>query len=1194
MLKSVEIIGFKSFADRTRFEFGDGITAIVGPNGSGKSNIVDAVKWVLGEQSMKKLRSQDATDVIFSGTVSRPPAGAAEVSLTFDNAKKIFNIDAPEVHFTRRVYRSGEGEYLINRQASRLKYFKDLLSGTGLGTQAYSIIEQGRVESLLQTSAVQRRVIFDDAAGISRFNAQKQEIQRRYERVKANLLRLADIKNGVEQQLKHARGQAGKARQYQQHKERLQTLRIESAQIKYRQQRFLYEKLQSEIAEQNEAAEKNAAAVNETENNLAAFNADVEQIDIELRRFESGLAAVRQKIAGEENTIESQFLQIDEIDREIAGHRQQMTDWASKNAGIEEQIRKMSSESDRLKRQTDEAAESYQALSRQESVLAEKCQEQQRLRDHLRKDIETKNKQNVKLAGAVSGLESRLTALQAAETNDAAKLGKIGKQNADWQRQCEELHDAAGQLEKTVQQKAAQLEEAKKRKQTQTKQLTELTKKLSLQKQKQSGLKERSALLEELIRKHEGISPGVREVLLQSRDPKSPFRHVFGLVADLLIADYDTAPLIDLALGVNSQHVVVSPEKELFRHIEKNAGQFAGRVGFIWLDPTEQEAAWMSDAGFAGRAGVLGRADQFVQNEPKFDHLAKRLLGRIWIVKDLAAARKLYRESDDRTSFLTVSGEMLTPDGSLIVGPKNTAGGLMTRRSELRTLNEQIAALDAEVSETEMISMRAADDVGTSETEVEEETREHQKAVTEYESAYLKRQHAEERYRQGVEQYHTLESEIGKIKEQIVRTEEELKETKTQRESLDEQLVALDIQFTENTQTLEEAERTYHAHRKRTTDMKVEWAKSGHRLESLHEQIRQFGEQLTERQTMLTEHRQRSRTLIERRDNTLLGILRIESALAAFYLQKEELSAAAASVHEKRSDIAAQRTKLQTELKRQQHELQKIRTKIHTGQIESERCSQEQKQIIDRIREDYGADITVGDPQTADENIGDYQKEIEDLRSKLSRLGNVNLEAMETLDQLEKQYKHYSVQYEDCISAMKLTEKLIEDVDRQNKTAFEETFNGVRSHFQTLFQKLFGGGSADLVLDNPGNVLESGVEIIAKPPGKELKNVMLLSGGEKTLTCFALLLAFFRFKPNPVCILDECDAALDEGNVDRYNSMLKEFGMETQFLMITHSKKSMAFAQTLYGITMQDAGVSKSVSVRYVDVGDNGEILKAA
>jgi chromosome segregation protein len=1261
VLRAIELSGFKSFADRTHLEFEDGISALVGPNGSGKSNIVDAIKWVLGEQSMKKLRSNESTDVIFSGSAERAPMSSAEVTLTFDNSKKTFSLDTPEVHITRRVYRSGEGEYLINRQASRLKDIKDLLSGTGLGTQAYSIIEQGRVESLLQSTSVQRRVIFEEAAGISRFNARKLEVQRRLERVDQNLVRLSDIVSEVDHQLRTARNQAGKAQLYRQYTQRLQELRIQAGLVDYRQRALRCQELQAEADALTQTADELAAEVEENEKNLNAFVTEIEEIDQVIRRFEGEMAATRERISGEESTIELQSAQVEELEAELIHHGRQLIELNVRSVDIEEMMHKTNDDIRKAKRSTADITESYQKLIRQSEELAQFCKEKQDEKDLLRQEAETKNRQNVKLAGSISGLESRLATLEHSKEQNAVRLEKLKTQNLELEQQCNTLRDGVDNLEDTVRQKQLQLEEAKQRKNSRILQLTQWTQELSVQKQKQSGMRERISVLEELIRKNEGLNPGVREVLQQSRDPQSPFRHVFGLVADLLRVDVEAASLIELALGANAQYVVVSPKAELFRHVERNAIHFAGRVGFIWLDPSQKEAPWMKDKGFTGRSGVLGRADQFVKVDPKFVHLAHRLLGRTWIVENITVARQLYKESDDRTNLLTVSGELLTPDGALIVGPPSSSSGLITRRSELRTLGEQMTKLDAEVAEKEIEVAVAKERVAGDEIDVEAETREHQKAVTEYDAQRLKLSTADERLRQGLEQFQHLNDEIEKLESQICRTTVELEQTKLLREELNEQLTALEIRQIESKQQLEESEFHYAEHQRKTTNVKIELAKSEERLDFLKERVRQFEDHLQERQNLLAEHQRRSRSLKERRETILFAILRIESCLALLYLKKESMTRDAAGSYQTRQELSTKRTKSQTELKRLQHELQKTRTKVHAKQLDLERCVQEQKTLMDRIREDYGIDIADMDRQMSDKNktvnnkavdnetdnneadnnetdhdeavdnetdnnetehdeavdneannnetdnnktvsfsgeqdlpSDDYQKEIEDLRAKLQRLGSVNLEAIETLEELETRYTTLSNQYNDLTGAKKSIEKIIEKINTESQQLFEETFEGVRNHFRELFQHLFGGGNADLVLENPENILESGVDIVAKPPGKELKSVMLLSGGEKTLTCVALLLAFFRYKPNPVCILDECDAALDEGNIDRFVNVIKEFRTATQFLMITHSKKSMAAATTIYGVTMQESGVSKPVSVRFVDVDENGEILKAA
>ncbi|MDR2763075.1 MAG: chromosome segregation protein SMC [Planctomycetaceae bacterium] len=1233
MLRAIELSGFKSFADRTRIEFGQGISAIVGPNGSGKSNIVDAVKWVLGEQSMKRLRGNESTDVIFNGSTDRSPLGSAEVTLTFDNSKKIFKLDSPEVHITRRIYRNGESEYQINRQHSRLKDIKDILNGTGLGTQAYCIIEQGRVESLLQSTPTQRRIIFDEAAGINRFNAYKQEIQRRHERVEQNLLRLSDIVTETDNKLKNTRNQAGKAQLYKQYTSRLQELRIQSALVDYKKRQEQSEKIQTEINSLKNEIEKFTDESEQTEKLLSNVNVDIESVDIEIRKLEKEITALREKISGEDSTIELQNSQVDDLNTQIIRNWQSLSELNVRSIDIEDLMRKTAEDIHKAIKIKKDVNETYRNLQKEDEELAALCSKLQSELDSNRTNIDSKSRQIANLSGTVGGLESGIASQRRTIEQNNTKLTKLKQQREELSLQYNELKDAIDNIEDTVKQKKEQLRHSRERKNRRTNELAQLMHDLSEQKQRQSGIRERVSVLEDLINKNEGVNPGVREVLQQSRDPKSPFRHVYGLVADLLHADVESASLIDLALGQNSQYVVVSPKGELFRHIERNAAQFAGRVGFIWLDPNDEDPPWVKSRGFLGRNGVYGRADQYVKADEPFIHLARRLLGRTWIVESMTVAVQLYKESADQASFLTIAGELLTTDGALIVGPPNTSSGLIARRSELRNLSEKMTSLDVDVQEMEIAVVIAKERVTNDENDVENESRDYQKAVANYDSLTQKLSTVEERLKNGNEQITNVNDEIEKLNSQLLNMSNELEQTLEVQHNLNTEINSLKLKQDEIRVESANAESRQSEHQQKSMEVKIALAKSEERLVSLNERKRQFEDHLTERQNTLAEYQQRSTMLENKKEKILLAILQIESTLAGLYLRKETVGKELITIHENRNNIAAKRTKLQNEYKRLQHDLNKIRTKEHSRQIELERILQEQKTLVERINEDYGINIneiivTKNNNKETDESINvtkntesidsinsaeesdkseennkdnpttkeseniDYKTEIEDLRLKLQRLGNVNVEAINELDDLESRYNSLSFQYNDLINAKRSIEIAIERINTSSQVLFEETFKGVRSHFIDLFQHLFGGGSADIVLENPSNVLESGIEIVAKPPGKELKNISLMSGGEKTMTCVALLLAFFRYKPNPVCILDECDAALDEGNVDRFLRTIKEFENETQFIMITHSKKSMSIVSTLHGITMHESGVSTHTGVEFKNINNNGDLIE--
>jgi chromosome segregation protein len=1147
---------------------------------------------------MKRLRGNESTDVIFNGSACRAQAGAAEVTLTFDNSNRLFDLDTPEVHITRRIYRSGEGEYLINRQAVRLKDIKDILSGTGLGTQAYSIIEQGRVESLLNSSSVQRRIIFEEAAGISRFNARKQEIARRYERIEQNLLRLGDKVADLDNQLKNTRSQAGKAQLYKQYADQLQEYRIQAALLNYRQNAVCTEGLKRQEYELSENIRQLTEIVSENEKTLTLFNEEIETGEKKIKSIENGLAAIREKIVSEESGIEVQTEQSEELENEITLNGMQLLELNGKSIDIEDAAQKTAEDIRAAKVSKEEITQTYRQLQKRGEELALLLNSRKEELNAVQKEKEGKNKQNAKLAGSINGAGLRLTTLEQSREQNVVRIERFRLQNEELRQQHSELQTVAEQMEKSAAQRQEQLTAVKLSKSSRARELAALQQDLSELKQRQSGIRERTAVLEELIRKNEGLNPGVKDVLQQSRDPKSPFRYVFGLVADLIRVEVDAASLIEIALGANAQYVVVSPKPELFRHIEQNSVQFSGRVGFIWLDPTEKEAPWVKAKGFTDRPGVLGRADRFVKVDAQFAHLASRLLGRTWIVENLAVARKLYKESDDRTNFLTVSGEMLTPDGALIVGPANTSTGLITRRSELRTLEEQMKFLDTDVAEAESAVAAAKERAAHDEINVETETREHQKAITEFNTQKQKLTSVLEKLQHGEEQEKHLSGELEKLNLQIVRAEEEILQAKKTKEQFDSEITALELQHIEINQLLEGIEEDFAEHRNKTNDVKIELAKSEERLAFLNERAAQYEKQIQERKRILKESQRRNISFIERRDAVQLAVLKSESALASLYLKKEKFAAQILTEQQCRNELTAKRNKLLSENKKRQNELLKLQNKIHSVQIESEHYQHLQKTLTDRISEDYKINLTelyAGNnsivPAESGTEVPDYQKEIENIRSKISRLGNVNMDAVETLEELEKQYNILNKQYTDFVSAKKLNEKIIEKLNADCRIVLEETFNGVREHFCSLFQRLFGGGTADLILENPENILESGIEIIAMPPGKELKNVSLLSGGEKTMTCVALLLAFLEYRPNPVCILDECDAALDEGNVDRFVRVIKEFGTKTQFLMITHSKKSMASASTIYGITMQESGISKPISVRFAEVDENGNII---
>ncbi|MDR1383564.1 MAG: chromosome segregation protein SMC [Planctomycetaceae bacterium] len=1251
MLKAIELSGFKSFADRTRMEFALGISALVGPNGSGKSNIVDAIKWVLGEQSIKKLRGNEMTDVIFNGSGTRQPVNTAEVTLTFDNSQRIFDLDASEIHITRRVYRSGEAEYLINRQLSRLKDVKDILSGTGLGTQAYGIIEQGRVELLLQSSPQQRRAIFEEAAGISRFNTKKAEVQRRLERVEQNILRLSDIVSEIETQLRNTKSQAGKAQLYRQYTTRLQELRIHAGWIDWRKWSAQVETLREETVQLTVNETSLLEQTEHAEKQLFGIDKQLEELSRESKSVVAEIAGITERIVGEDSTIELQTAQIEEIESEIQRNGQQLQDLTLRSTDTDEMMRKTDDEIRAIDEQHRQVVANYEQHLALTDELAEQYAKIEEKRDSMIRELDANHRLTNRLAGEISGFESRQQGLVQSRLKSEKRLAAIRQQTVDLKEQLAKHRTLCEEIAFKAECRQEQLDNAKKRKIARQEKLETLRGELLDKKQRQSGTSERIAVLEELLRRHEGLSPGVKEVLRQPRTPDSSYRFVHGLVADLFRVHVEAASLIEIALGQAAQHIVVSPEPEIIRAIERSSGQLAGRVGFLWLDTQSNDAGLMRGSHFEGRAGVHGRADRFVETDPQYSFLARRLLGHTWLVETLQQAKSLYRESDGRTNFLTVAGEYLAADGTLVVGPLHGTSGLISRRSELRTLSEQLTRIESDVRDLELNRDLLQSQLNEDEQTLERATREHQQAVSELESQRIKAGNAEEQWKQTETQANSLEEEAESLDAQHETAAIDLELAQTQKEELDSAIEQIEAELEITKQKCVDLDEQRRDLSRKTTNIKIELAKREERLDFLHDRRKQYEEHQKERFNLLEENRKQDALLKSRVEQASLAILKIESNLAMLYYRKEGLAATAKQIEESRLELTNARAALNYQLKHSQSELNKTRTELHNRQLETERLRQETRTLTDRMREDYNVDISEWQPSNkpdcsqrlkiyspnntnknnvdknnADENDSDeninneadadenenenesvenispeseisqsllpenYQAEIDDLRLKIQKIGSVNLEAIETLETLETRCTTLSNQYYDLLNAKKAIERIIDRINGDSQQLFEETFNGVKEHFRHLFQKLFGGGHADLILEDEAKPLESGVEIVARPPGKELKSVTLMSGGEKTMTCVALLLALFNFRPSPICILDEVDAALDEANIDRFARVVKEYEDKTQFLIVTHSKKTMAAANTMYGVTMQESGVSIPISVRFVDVGENGEI----
>jgi chromosome segregation protein len=1232
MLKTLQLTGFKSFADKTEFHFSPGITGIVGPNGSGKSNIVDSVRWVLGEQSAKSLRGGEMADVIFNGSASRRSFGMAEVTMVFDNTRRALATEADEVQITRRVYRSGEGEYLINGQPSRLRDIKQLFLGSGAGTDAYCIIEQGRVDVLLQATTRERRTIFEEAAGISRFKAKKIETLRRLERVDQNVQRLKDIIEEVEKQLRSVKLQAAKAQRYQEHAGRLKELRIGLGLQEYGE---VAKQLADETAILNElrtGLEEQSARAEVWERETARVEAALSASEDAAREQESRLGTARQQIAAEETTLTHEASLTGNLEAELGRTRAGLADLDARVAALADAANRLGGEL--------QAAETQGAVQRQGvRTLQDELQRVILRLGVLHSQVEAEKKQHFDQMRQAGHLQNDAVSHKALMDNLIRERERRHRQSeqaaatlASVDLELQELTEADEGLQARLTAARQALANQRQEREQQRQRQEQMTAVAADLRERRSGLASRIEVLEGLERSQEGVGTGAREALelVNSADP-GPWRTVVGMVADLLTVRHEYAPLIDLALGERAQRFVVRDALQLHEALARRGQPFSGRVSFLTLtaaagepgaarsnrlmaaSPLGEVRMPASPEGLPDHSGVVALAENLVTcDNPELADLPAQLLRRTLIVRDLDAARTIAAFTTGYR-FVTLRGELLEPDGTLTVGTHHAEASVLSRKSELRDLRGDVGGLDQRIAEAERHLGELRERLAAFDSQMEESQREID-ALGE-QAADLHQRLGQHRERRA-----TLQEEVADSKSEISGLDGEIQDLRGRWEQAcaaaarAEQLVQeLHLRIQANDHELRERETQRDQFQEECTAAKVALAQAEERLaaqRAKHQQTAADLEQRRQEQRQAAEHLASTRARLFESQQTML---QASSALAQWYLDKEAAEARLAQLISERDRLRTERQQLLEQSQSARAAWRAQQEQAHARELQVNDLRHRRDTLVERLREDYQVDLATlyqeqqdketrrhGDKETGSDpgslspclpvslSPQEANEEIAELRRKLARLGAVNMEALQELAELETRAASLQAQYDDLAEAKRSLEEIIAKINEDSRKLFIETFNAIRTNFQELFRKLFGGGMADIVLEDENDILECGIEIIARPPGKELRSISLMSGGEKTLTAVALLLAIFRSKPSPFCILDEVDAALDEANIGRFTAVLRDFLDRSHFIIVTHSKRTMSVCDVLYGITMQESGISKRVAVRFEDWPDEG------
>ena len=1199
MLKALELNGFKSFADRTRFEFPTGITVVVGPNGSGKSNVVDAIKWVLGTQSAKTLRGKEMTDVIFSGTRGRKHTNSAEVSLVFDNSHDLLDYEAPEVQITRRVYRSGESEYLINRQPCRLRDIRDLFSGTGVAGGAYSIIEQGKVDALLQSSPQQRRLIFEEAAGVSRFKQKREEAGRRLVRVEQNLLRLADIVDELESRLRSVRSQAGRAKKYKERSDRLRTLRTQVGLADWRGLSVKLEQIQNQTVVVQDDCQSIEKRLADEENFLkrAELEADGLQQQITIHRDRCGTA--RERIAKCDSNRSSQLARSDELLQESRRLERQLLAMTSRAGDSRQLVTETLTE---LKNAESKFSEHQHGLQQQQIHL----QQAQNDLDKVRGQVDRWRSRHTDAIRNAALLDNQIDILESHRQSSLETIGRCDKQINSLAAsrnalivQLEKTRAKLRKLTPAAEQSTQQLEASQLKLRQARAQLAGSQKQLAELQGRLTGARERAIVLEELERRLDGLSAGVKEVLRQvNEQPEGPFCEVLGIVADLLHVDIDTAPLVEIALAEKANHLVVQQTTPLLEHFLSNPIHLPGRVGFLRLDLASQISA-VDRVDLSTEPGVMGRADQFVETTPNLATLTRRLLGRTWFVDTLATAMRLASGLGRGLSFVTVSGEVVHADGTLIVGTRQSTTGILSRRSELRSLQGEIVEIGHQHSRLLKHCHKLESAIVKGELLTQQMAAGHTQLTEQLGEARLQAGSTHTRLEQCSSQLKELASQRDTAATESRTAVDNLQNSHRKLEQCQQDLANLESSLLSGAQQTADLEQQIAARQRNAADLRVALARSEQRRDGLRRQMDQLRRDHDERDRALTETRNRVAECHDQRRKLLSSLLDLTTELAELYRAVESFTSLIDNQKVDLQGLRSGRQARQEYTTRQRDRLMEQQKELSKLQLKAEQLVQQQTSLARRMQEDYQidlAEIAASNSTEAVQQRTVTDREIVQLRQQLQHIGPVNLGSLTELEALEERYEGLSGQYQDLCEAKSRLQKIIAQINSDSRQLFITTIEVIRNHFLQLFRNLFGGGEADIVMDNDSDmdVLECGIEIIARPPGKQPRNISLLSGGERTLTCMALLLAIFQSRPSPFCVLDEVDAALDEANIDRFTEVIKQFMKSTQFVVVTHSKRTMACADTLYGVTMQESGISKRVSVRFEDVGTNGQIRSAA
>lgn len=1176
-LKRIEMQGFKSFADKTVLEFKPGITTVIGPNGSGKSNISDAIRWVLGEQSMKSLRGAKSEDIIFAGTQARKSLGFAEVSIVIDNNDNKLPIEYSEVTVTRKIYRSGETGYFINKVPCRLKDILELFMDTGIGKDGYSIIGQGKIDEILSNKSEDRRHIFEEAAGIVKYRTRKQESEKKLEQTKLNLLRINDILAEIEANIEPLKLQSDKAKQFLDLREELKSIEVGL---------FIYnintykEKLEQLVKDEDIITSQKEAE----DGKMEALQASKE----ELRQVVDDITA---QIENMQNIGFESSNKIEKINSEIGISNERIQNNNANKQRLETEILEVKSRIEELKEEQKQKLEKKTNLTSNkekfEKELAEKEAELAELSKKLSaKELEIEGKKQIvqdnidkkyELAAEINtqdvnyeNLEKRKKQLKNEIDSVISELDSIRYGKNEISKGFYDIESkrniAVEKLEKSVQAKEQNMQKLKQYE-------DEISKLTYTQRMKQA----RHQFLIETEKEKEGYNKTVKSLLVACDKDSNLNKGIHGVLANLISVEKEYETAIEMCLGQALQNVVTSTEQDAKKMIEYLRSNSLGRASFLPIASVQGKKL----DKLTKMDGVIGIASDLVKSKKEYEQIILSLLGRTVVVEDMDTAIALAKKDKYSFRIVTLKGDIISSSGSISGGSVQTKTvNILGRSREIEDLEKELKKLEKQIADKTAEKEEYASSIGDS----IEETAKLEKELQEIEIIYA----TEKQKMVAVEENITrLENRLAKLKEEVTQTEKQKEENRLLKEQKETEIQTLTQQIEELNKVIEEFALNNKDNQKYIDDLNFDITNLKISVTSFDESESSI-EEMVERISQDIKNNEQS---IENKNQNILAIneenTKLEQTITEYNAQieqiKQEVTNSGTKVEELKQERIAKNEKLvntENEIQSQFSTLESLKEQIIKLDVKKTKLEQDLQQVVESLWNEYELTPNSTEEYQKPNNVATAQKQVNSLRNKIKDLGSINIDSIEEYKKTKERYDFMSEQRLDLENTASKLRKIIGDMTTTMQNQFKEKFELINKNFNEVFTELFNGGKAELILENEENILECGIDIRVQPPGKKLQNMMLLSGGEKAFTAIALLFAILKINPAPFCILDEIEAALDDVNVYRFAEYLKKFCKQTQFLVITHRKGTMEAGDSVYGVTMEENGISKLLSIK--------------